>query len=106
MRGLMLVLLILFTTASNACAQGGLAENGRSLVVRMCAQCHAIDAAEDSQVPSAPAFRRLEPRVDLEELQKRLQDGILAGHPEMPVFILKANEAHAVVAYLKSIRAD
>ena len=95
-----------FTTASSARAQAGLAEHGRSLVVRLCAQCHAIDASEKSQVYAAPAFRRLEPRVDLEELQKRLQDGILVGHPEMPVFVLKANEAHAVVAYLKSIRPD
>lgn len=35
---------------------------------------------------------------------ERLQNGLIAGHPEMPVFVLKENEARALVAYMKSLR--
>ncbi len=53
---------------------------------------------------SRPAFRRIEPRVDLEQMVERLQDGLIAGHPDMPVFILRDDEARALVAYMKSLR--
>jgi hypothetical protein len=49
-------------------------------------------------------FRQLEIRIDFEELQQRLQEGIISGHPAMPTFILSAAEARALIIYLKAIR--
>lgn len=98
-------ILFALVAAQGAAAQDSPVDRGRSVVSRLCSQCHAIGAADRSPHPTAPAFRRLEPRVDLDELGQRLRDGILAGHPEMPVFVLKANEASAVVTYLRSIQA-
>lgn len=99
-------LLLLLAMLPPAAAQDGLVDRGRGIVTRLCAECHVLGSADRSPHPTAPAFRRLDPRVDLDELEQRLRDGILAGHPEMPVFVLKGNEARAVVAYLKSIRAN
>jgi mono/diheme cytochrome c family protein len=81
-----------------------LADKGQALAQRLCASCHAIGRGERSPIASAPAFRRIEPRVDLEQMIERLQDGLIAGHPEMPVFILKDDEARGLVAYMKSLR--
>jgi cytochrome c len=79
---------------------------GADLAQRLCASCHGIDRAETSPMPAAPSFRRLVPRVDLNEMAERLQDGIIAGHPEMPVFVLKEHEARALVAYIRSLTAN
>lgn len=81
-------------------------QRGRDIAQRLCASCHAIGKAERSPHTAALPFRRLEPRVDLDALGERLRAGLIAGHPEMPVFRLTRQEAAALVRYLKSIRAD
>jgi mono/diheme cytochrome c family protein len=101
-----LVLGMLPAFAGSVLAQGGLSNLGRDLAVRLCASCHAIGSAERSPLATAPAFRHIEPRVDLNEMTQRLQEGILAGHPEMPVFKLTEVEARALVVYLRSIQSD
>lgn len=79
-------------------------QQGQDIAQRLCAACHGIGRAERSPIPVAPAFRRIEPRIDLDQMIDRLQTGLVAGHPEMPVFVLKENEARALVAYMKSLR--
>jgi mono/diheme cytochrome c family protein len=79
-------------------------EDGRDLAQRLCASCHGIERADRSPVPVAPAFRRLEPQVDLDNLIDRLQGGVIAGHPEMPAFVLREHEARALVAYMRSLQ--
>lgn len=87
-------------------AQGGLVRLGQDLAQQLCATCHAIGSAERSPLPIAPAFRHIEPRVDLSEMTQKLQEGIIGGHPEMPVFKLTEPEARALVAYMRSIQQD
>lgn len=82
------------------------AARGRQLAEKMCAHCHAIGKWERSPLAGAPPFRQLEPRVDLDELQQRLQEGVVSGHPAMPMFILSAAEARALVVYLRAIRGS
>jgi mono/diheme cytochrome c family protein len=81
-----------------------LTEQGQDIAQRLCSTCHGIGRAERSPMAAAPAFRRIEPRVDLDRMIERLQDGLIAGHPEMPVFVLKEQEARALVAYMRSLR--
>ncbi|MGV3633049.1 MAG: c-type cytochrome [Pseudorhodoplanes sp.] len=85
-------------------AASELTEQGQDIAQRLCAACHGIGRAERSPVPVAPAFRRIEPRVDLDQMMERLQSGLLAGHPDMPIFVLKEQEARALVAYMRSLR--
>jgi mono/diheme cytochrome c family protein len=91
---------------SAARAEGGLVNLGRDIAQRYCASCHGIGSAERSPLAIAPAFRHIEPRVDLSEMTLKLQEGIIGGHPEMPVFKLTEPEARALVAYLRSIQSD
>jgi mono/diheme cytochrome c family protein len=100
---LALATLLMGMTASHA---QDAAERGQQLAEKMCAHCHAIGKWERSPLANAPPFRQLEPRVDLNELQQRLQDGIISGHPAMPMFIFSADEARALVIYLRTIRGS
>jgi mono/diheme cytochrome c family protein len=81
-------------------------QQGRASAQRLCASCHAIDRGERSPIAAAPAFRRMAPRVDLDRMAERLQNGIVVGHPEMPAFVLKEQEARALIAYIRSLQAD
>ncbi len=87
-------------------AQDDLHESGRALAQRLCAPCHAIGTAERSPNAAAPPFRHFEPRVDLSDLAERMRDGLIAGHPEMPVFVLHDHEARALVTYLRAVQSD
>jgi mono/diheme cytochrome c family protein len=95
----------LLVGAGSEPAAASSADEGRDLAQRLCAACHAIGRAERSPIPVAPSFRQIESRVgDLDALIERFQGGVIAGHPEMPAFILKDHEARALVAYMRSLR--
>jgi mono/diheme cytochrome c family protein len=103
--GVALGFLLCLVTLQPALAQSA-AERGRDLAARLCGQCHGLGAADTSPHRTAPAFRRIGARINLDELEQRLREGILAGHPEMPAFVLRQEEARAMVVYLRSIRAN
>ena len=50
-----------------------LTEQGQDIAQRLCSTCHGIGRAERSPMAAAPAFRRIEPRVDLDRMIERLQ---------------------------------
>ena len=100
-----LALLAVFIVAGNAAEGDALKERGRVLVSRMCAECHAIGMTGESPHLAAPAFRRLDSRLDLQDLVGRMRRGLMSGHQDMPMFRFTRDEAQAVVAYLKSIQA-
>jgi mono/diheme cytochrome c family protein len=106
LRKMALALAMLAGATGVARAQSGLVNLGRDLAQQLCATCHAIGSAERSPLPIAPAFRHIEWRVHLSEMTQKLQEGIIGGHPEMPLFKLTEPEAHALVAYLRSIQQD
>ena len=78
---------------------------GEELAQRHCASCHAIGRQGESLHPEAPAFRDLARAYPPEALTESLAEGIMTGHPDMPVFVFGETEADALVAYLKSIQA-
>src|SRR5262249_6169969 len=53
----------------------------------------------------APAFRDLGNRVDLDDVTRRLREGLTSGHPDMPTFRFTREDARALTAYLRSIQA-
>jgi len=97
-----LLLLAAVTTAAEA--QGSASRQGRALVTRMCAQCHAVGTAGESPHPAAPPFRRLNRVVDFDGFVDRLRRGLMVSHPDMPTFRFARRDARAVAAYLTSIQ--
>lgn len=80
------------------------ANRGRALVREFCSACHAIGKSGNSPHKSAPPFRTLGRSFDLDQFPRRLERGISAGHPDMPEFKFKGDDARAVRDYLRTIQ--
>jgi mono/diheme cytochrome c family protein len=83
--------------------QAPAAQRGLTFVRVHCAQCHSIDRVGDSPLTIAPAFRTLHLKYPIENLQRPLAEGIIAGHPTMPQFRLDPDQIADVIAYLKTL---
>lgn len=83
---------------------GPLQLQGLALAEKMCARCHAVGRSGSSPLNAAPAFRTLDRRVDLDTFASRLREGLVGGHPDMPVFRFSREDARALTAYLRAIQ--
>ena len=79
------------------------AQRGQTFVRANCAQCHSIDKISNSPLKIAPPFRNLHIQYPVESLAEALAEGIVTGHPTMPVFQLDPGQIGDVIAYLKSL---
>lgn len=98
-------LLLLSSLAADAFAASAQEQRGRVLAVGMCGGCHAVGATGKSPHLAAPPFRVLGRSLDLAKFSQRLREGILTGHPDMPMFRISGDDAAAFTAYLRSIQA-
>ena len=102
------VFLVLLGTSVVSAQESGpsaLEERGRVLAERMCSECHAIGRHDQISHTGAPAFRMLDRRVELNSFMERLREGLMVGHPNMPMFRFTREDARAFVHYLRSIQA-
>lgn len=86
-----------------AVAQDDVVAEGRAMAQMYCTDCHAIDTTGESPYPTAPRFRDLHLRYNVEHLAEALVEGIVTAHPEMPQFEFDPDQAMAIIAYLKSL---
>jgi mono/diheme cytochrome c family protein len=99
---------LLLTLAPSLChAQSSLTalqQRGEIIARGLCSHCHAIDKTGDSPHSAAPRFRSLENQLDLGKLARRIQEGLLTGHEDMPMFRFDRYDADAMVAYIRAIQ--
>ncbi|PPD26687.1 MAG: cytochrome C [Hyphomicrobium sp.] len=76
---------------------------GQALAVERCARCHGTGDKDPSPHASAPPFRVVAERYPVEHLAEALAEGIVSGHPDMPVFVMSPDEIHAFLSYLDSL---
>jgi mono/diheme cytochrome c family protein len=81
-----------------------LTKKGEALVRQNCSRCHAIGLKGDSPHPPAPPFRTLSRKYPVEDLAESLAEGIVSGHPDMPIFVFNPLDVDAIIAYLLSIQ--
>jgi mono/diheme cytochrome c family protein len=79
-------------------------QRGEVIARGLCSPCHAIGTTGESRHPAAPRFRVLDNQTDLSKLSRRIREGILTGHEDMPLFRFNGGDADAVVAYIRSIQ--
>lgn len=79
-------------------------ENGRVLVERNCAMCHAVGRQGKSPKEYAPPFRELSQRYPIETIAESIAEGMLTGHPAMPEFRFLPQEIDDIIAYMVSIQ--
>jgi mono/diheme cytochrome c family protein len=81
-----------------------LTAKGKSLVTDNCSRCHAIGKEGDSPHAEAPAFRTLSNKYPVENLAESLAEGIVSGHPDMPIFVFSPQDVEAIIDYLQSVQ--
>jgi cytochrome c len=93
------------TVAGQAGAQGlsPAAQRGLTLIRAHCAACHAIDQVSESPLKIAPPFRTLHAKYPIETLRIPLREGVLTGHPTMPVFRLDPDQVEDILAFLRTL---
>lgn len=79
-------------------------QRGAAIADGLCSRCHSIGRTGDSPHAAAPRFRSLDSRTDLSKLARRIREGLLTGHDDMPMFRFDADDANAMVAYIRSIQ--
>lgn len=80
-----------------------LAAEGKALVQEHCARCHAVDKDDEGKLPEAPPFRSFASKWPLESLEESLAEGIVTGHPDMPVFQFEPRQIAALIEHLHEI---
>src|SRR6516225_6646842 len=93
----------LFAVQSSA-VEKDLTNKGEALVKENCSRCHAIGKEGNSPHPEAPPFRTLSSHYPIEDLSESLAEGIVSGHPDMPIFVFSAADVEAIIDYLNSIQ--
>ena len=88
---------------AQAQAQDAFVAQGRAFAEKKCGRCHALGMGDPSPHANAPPFRLVVERFPSENLAEALAEGIVTGHPDMPVFVLQPDEIEAFLAYLDSL---
>jgi cytochrome c len=100
------IILLGFATAHPQAAEKTLVNKGKVLVEQNCSRCHAIGKEGDSPHPQAPPLRTLSRKYPIEDLAESLAEGIVSGHPDMPVFVFNPHDVEAIIQYLQSIQIE
>ena len=83
--------------------QSAFVAQGRAFAAKNCGRCHALGENDASLHPQAMPFRMVVERYPSESLAEALAEGIVSGHPDMPVFVLQPEEIEVFLAYLDSL---
>lgn len=75
---------------------------GHRLAIRLCSECHSVETSGASRLNGAPPFRTLYRQVDVGGLPLAFADGMMVGHPRMPLLELGDDEVDNLTAYLVS----
>lgn len=95
-----------FAALPTALSQDADPERGRALVTENCASCHAIGTEDAGSHPEAPPFRELSKQYPVDDLAEALAEGILSGHPDMPVLEFQAQQVEDILAHLRAIQSQ
>jgi mono/diheme cytochrome c family protein len=79
---------------------GDASVEGKALLHKYCARCHAIEAVGASPLRTAPPMREIYGRYAPRELQEELSEGMVSRHKEMPQISFSDEEVAAILAYL------
>jgi mono/diheme cytochrome c family protein len=98
-----LVPLLFPTMFAAAAAEKDLVAKGKLLVTENCSRCHAIGKEGTSPHKEAPPFRSLD-QIPGRDLAESLAEGIVSGHPDMPIFVFSPQDIRAIIDYLQWIQ--
>jgi len=100
------VAFLLASAVSTSATEKTLINKGEVLVRENCSPCHAIGKEGESPHKEAPPFRTLAKNYPIDDLAESLAEGIVSGHPDMPIFVFSPHDVEAIIQYLQSIQAQ
>ncbi|MEZ5954182.1 MAG: cytochrome c [Hyphomonas sp.] len=77
---------------------------GQMIAEANCSRCHAVGRSGDSPHEEAKPFRKFSENYPIRDLEEPLAEGIVVGHPDMPVFTMSPAEIDALLSYIESIQ--
>jgi len=77
--------------------------HGKRFVERNCGRCHAVGVDDKSPHPESPALRDIYAYYPVDALEEGFAEGMVTGHPDMPVFKLTQLQIADVIAYLATL---
>lgn len=96
--------LAALTLSFSARAQEVSLTAGRELAESRCSRCHAVERTGDSPNPRSPRFRDLGANFPFAGLGEALMQGMIVGHPEMPIVHLTQAQSGDLIAYLRALQ--
>lgn len=102
----MLLTAAALAASARAETQADFVAAGLALAKANCGRCHALGLDDASPHKDAPPFRLVAERYPSENLAEALAEGIVSGHPDMPVYVFRPDEIEAFLAYLDSLGPD
>lgn len=78
-------------------------EKGRERAERLCARCLTIGRTGESPFAEAPPLRMMVRKWPLESLEEAFAEGIVVGHPAMPVFTFVPGDIRNLLTYMDSV---
>ena len=82
-----------------------LAAEGRTIAETLCASCHSIERIGFSPHPDAKPFRDFSENYPIRSLAEAFAEGIMVGHPDMPVFQFEESDIDPLLAYIESLQS-
>lgn len=79
-------------------------EAGGQLIAQLCSGCHATRKGQASPHDDAPSLRQISRNYPVDRLEEALAEGMMVGHPDMPVFEFGVAEIDQIIAYLNTIQ--
>ncbi len=80
--------------------------DGKQLLEKTCARCHAIEATGDSPLKQAPPLRDVYRKYPAQELQFEFAEGMGSRHKEMPQIQFSSEQVDAILTYLSEISGE
>ncbi len=92
-------------TLGMGCAAAGddSAVEGKAILEKYCARCHAIGAADESPLEKAPPLRKIYLTYPIEQLEGGFAEGMGSRHRDMPQIQFSTEQVDAILTYLGGI---
>jgi len=82
------------------------AAEGKRLLEKICARCHAIEATGDSPLKQAPPLRDVYRKRPAQELEFEFAEGMGSRHKDMPQIQFSSEQVDAILIYLSEISGE
>ncbi len=82
------------------------AAEGKQLLEKSCARCHAIEATGTSPLQQAPPLRDVYRKYPAQELEFEFAEGMGSRHKDMPQIQFSSEQVDAILTYLSEISGE